>query len=152
MSDDPILAALARMEIKLTATIKEQDRTLHYGLEQIALKLRAEMADGQAGILGTINGWMERLRDDQKAALGHATMAFTAAQGNSRTSKLSCNYSTNFRSASWTSRNGCGRTSTDRTRRDEPITPRGVGGAIRGEAGHLHQAHLQSDRGATSDR
>jgi hypothetical protein len=56
-------------------------------LNEIARQLRSEMADGQAGILGTINGWMERLRDDQKAALGHATMAFTATQGNSQNVK-----------------------------------------------------------------
>jgi hypothetical protein len=84
MSDDPILAALERMEAKLAAATRKQRDTLDYGLRQMTLQLRAEMADGQAGILGTINGWMERLRDDQKAALGHATMAFTAAQGNSQ--------------------------------------------------------------------
>jgi hypothetical protein len=44
------------------------------------------------------------------------------------------------------------RTCPDRARCDEQATPRGLGRAIRGQAGHLHQARLRSDRVAATDR
>jgi hypothetical protein len=109
MTDDPIptiLASLSRLEQGQERLAAGQTK-LEAGLSNLEADQK-RAADGvgrlearQDAILGTINEWMERLRDDQKAALGHA-----------RLSKTSTNYSTNYRSAFRTSRSGCGTTST----------------------------------------
>ena len=92
MTDDPIptiLASLSRLEQGQERLAAGQTK-LEAGLSNLEADQK-RTADGvgrlearQDAILGTINDWMERLRDDQKAALGHATMAFTVAHGQSQ--------------------------------------------------------------------
>ena len=75
MSDDPILAALARLEAG-QGKLREELKSGLLSVEAIQSRLRVDLM-----------ARMDRLQDALTATKGHATMAFTVATGSPRTSR-----------------------------------------------------------------
>jgi hypothetical protein len=72
MSDDPILAALARLEAG-QGKLREELESGLLSVEAIQSRLRVDLM-----------ARMDRLQDALTATKGHATMAFTVAHGQSQ--------------------------------------------------------------------